>query len=165
MNIHKALLKLATVSTLALAGANAHAAGGTVTAAGCYKDPTIAAGVFGIYKGSVYNNSTVGTLNVICPLTSTVFGSGVSVAFKAFDRDSFNNVSCTLYAESIITSGDIVEQSFPASTSGIDLGTFMTRTFGLSSLDANTGLYAKCLIPPQTTANWFNHLISFSITQ
>jgi len=160
MNIRNMLVKMATVSVLALSGANAHASIG-FPATICQKVGTL--GTYSTYKGSVSNGSTTDTLTVTCPLPSYFSTAGwVSAYFQAFDRSS-SNVTCTLRKQSVPYSGDIDDTAVgTASTTGNDSSHVQSPSFGSFYLDTGVALFADCTIPPLSNG-WYNHLIAFYI--
>ena len=62
----------------------------------------VSGGSYGIFAGSVYNGSSTGDINVICPLRQHSLGVGSTI--KVYDRGA-THVTCTICVDTVTSSG------------------------------------------------------------
>jgi hypothetical protein len=129
---------------------------------GCRQTSTT--GIYGVFGGTVYNDSTTGSLGLLCPIDMGYSLNERAVGFGSFmggfDRNPSASVSCTLTGEFLASGG--LFQSFSTTSSG---AAFNDPTPFLAAFPATVDgwyFYATCTLPPKT-ASGVSHIAVFNI--
>jgi len=119
-------------------------------------------GIYSIFAGTIFNNSSTTDMSVICPLSMppTTNNTALSTSFVTiFDRNPSAEVSCTLVGE-VIDGVGITQQFSTAKTSAADNSpnAFFKFFAPVSGFD----FYATCSVP-RSTASGVSHIGTFDI--
>lgn len=140
MRNHQLVSVLAAGAVALLASADGIAAFTEYAGAQCVR---VSGGIYNYQGGTVYNSSSLSTLNVICPLTRETSGLDGAQIY-VYDRHPTQSVSCNVVSENYSEAGISATFNSMAST-----GTGFKLLENFTNLTFST-VYATCSIPPSS---------------
>lgn len=152
--IQRILAVLSVGATFALVSGNSFAIDPqTNVGANCRQT---SGGSYGLFGGTVFNNSTTSTLNLICPLLvdeeagGAVFGGNVQM----YDRNPNDKVSCTIFTETAATNGTgtLFQNFTTVSTTNAD-NSVNPFNKPVGSIPDGDHMFATCSVPPNSGGN------------